>query len=97
MMLIYSKELMPTVVLNLDKMVGMIFWRLIIVSRQKDCKFDNMLILFLGSFLSTTLHILTVYSFTCNYGACFRKKGYLFSPSELTREVNCHFLANELG
>ena len=56
MMLIYSKELMPTVVLNLDKMVVMIFWRLIIVSRQKDCKFDNMLILFFGSFLSTALH-----------------------------------------
>ena len=87
---------MPTVVLNLDKMGGMIFWRLIIVSRQKYCKFNNMLILCLGSFLSTALHILPVYNFTCNYGACF-KKGYLFSSSELTREVNCHFLANELG
>ena len=87
---------MPTVVLNLDKMGGMIFWRLIIVSRQKDCKFNYMLILCLGSFLSIALHILTVYNFTCNYGACF-KNGCLFSPSELTREVNCHFLANELG
>ena len=87
---------MPTVVLNLDKMGGMIFWRLIIVSRQKDCKFNYMLILCLGSFLSIALHILTVYIFTCNYGACF-KNGCLFSPSELTREVNCHFLANELG
>ena len=87
---------MPTVVLNLDKMVGMIFWRLIIVSRQKDCKFDNMLILFLGSFLSTTLHILTVYSFTCNYGACFRKKGTFFLHRS-SPVINCRFLANELG
>lgn len=69
-MLIYSNELMPTVVLNLDKMGGMIFWRLIIVSRQKDCKFNYMLILCSGSFLSTALHILTVYNFTCR-GAFF--------------------------
>ena len=86
---------MPTVVLNLDKMGGMIFWRLIIVSRQKDCKFNYMLILCLGSFLSNALHILTLYNFTCNYGACF-KNGCPFSPLELTREVNCHFLANAL-
>ena len=45
MILIYSNELMSTVVLNLDKMGGMIFWRLIIVSRQKYCKFNYMLIL----------------------------------------------------
>ena len=70
---------MPTVVLNLDKMGGMIFWRLIIVSRQKDCKFNYMLILCLGSFLSNALHILTVYNFTCNYGACFKNWVPFFS------------------
>ena len=25
------------------------------------------------------------------------KHGAFFAPSELTREVNCHFFANELG
>ena len=70
---------MPTVVLNLDKMGGMIFWRLVIVSRQKDCKFNYILILCSGSFLSVALHILTVYNFTCNYGACFQKWCLFFS------------------
>ena len=77
-------------------MGGIIFWRLIIVSRQKDCQFNYMLILCLGSFLCIALHFLNVYNFKCNYGACF-KKWCLFSPSELIRGANGHFLTNEPG
>ena len=77
-------------------MGGMIFWRLTIVSRQKDCKFNHMLILCLGSFLNIAFHFLIVYNFKCNYDTCF-KKWCLFSPSEFTREVNWDFLASELG
>ena len=38
-----------------------------------------MLILCLGSFLTIALHFLTVFNFTCNYGACFIKMVPFFS------------------
>ena len=66
------------------------------MSKRKDCKFNYMLILCLGSFLSIALRFLTEYNLKCNYDACF-KKGCLFSPSELIRGENCHFLTNEPG
>ena len=49
----------------------MIFWRLIILSGQNDCKFNYMLTVCLGSFHCIALHVFTVYNFKCNYGACF--------------------------
>ena len=52
-------------------MGSMIFWRLEIVSRQKERKFNYMLIFCTGSFPSAALHILTVYNFTFNCGVCF--------------------------
>ena len=57
----------------------MIFWWLIFLSRQKDCKFNYMLILCLGSFLSIALHIFNVYNFTCNYGVCVIRMVPFFS------------------
>ena len=74
-------------------MGGMIFWRLTIVSRQKDYKFNHMLILCLGSFLNIAFHLLIVYNFKCNYDTCF-KKWCLFSPSEFTREVHWDFFGH---
>ena len=62
-------------------MGSMIFWRLIIVSRQRDCQLNYIFsINNLPSviFVSTALHILTVYNFTCNYGACFVKTVLFF-------------------
>ena len=57
---------------------------------------SNIKILCLGSFLCIALHFLNVYNFKCNYGACF-KKWCLFSPSELIRGADGHFLTNEPG
>ena len=57
MLLVCRNELMPAVVLNLDEKGSMIFWRLIILSGQNDCKFNYMLTVCLGSFLCIALHI----------------------------------------
>ena len=48
---------------------------------QKDCKFNYMSTLCLVSFLSTALHILTVYNFTCSYSASFKKGAFFLHRS----------------
>ena len=73
----------------------MIFWRLIILSGENDCKFNYMLILLLRVIPWYCIgHFCIISNVTMVHVA---KHGAFFPPSELTREVNCHFFANELG
>ena len=66
------------------------------MSGENDCKFNYMLTVCLGHsiVLLWTFSLCIISNVIMVHVA---KHGAFFAPSELTREVNCHFFANELG
>ena len=64
------------------------------MSGQNDCKFNYMLTVCLGSFLCIALHICIISNVIMVHVSLSMVP--FFSPSKLTREVDCHS-QNKLG